>query len=217
MGLSVGVKSARFLCVTAALVGAGWSASAVALPTPEELEPDKVALVSEMPAGRGTITLAEFRHQLELEAVAEGRKSAPAPGKDGYGKLKESVVFSLLETAWIYGQAAEWGISVTPGQVRRTLARVKRKSFKSEAEYRKFVRESHYTRRDVRERVEIQMLSTRLRKRIQKQISGQTKTSSEEERAFTRWIDEFNARWRARTICAPRYTTERCSNGPNVV
>lgn len=218
MGLGVGVRSVRFLCITAALAGAGWSvASAADLPAPGELVPDKVALVSEVPAGRGTITLAEFRHGLELAAVADGRQSAPAPGKDGYGKLRDSVVFSLLETAWIYGQAAEWGISVTPGQVKRTLARIKRKSFKSKAEYRKFVRESHYTRRDVRERVEIKLLGTRLRKRIQKQISGQAKTRSEEERAFTRWINEFDARWRARTICAPKYTTERCSNGPNVV
>jgi len=173
-------------------------------------------VISEVPAGRGTITLVEFRHALELAAVGEGRQSVPTPGKDGYGKLKKSVVFSLLETAWLYGQAAEWDISVTSSQVKRTVAQVRR-SFKSEAAYHRFLKEGHYTRRDIRERVEIQLLSTRLQERLQKQVSAQTKTRAEEQRAFVKWVKEFSARWRARTVCAPKYTTERCSNGPTVV
>jgi hypothetical protein len=193
------------------------AASATALPAPGELAPDKVAVVAEVPAGRGTITLTEFRHGLELAAAAEGRQSVPAPGKNGYGKLKDSALFSMLETAWIYGQAAEWGISVTPGQVKRALTRIKRESFKSNAEYRRFLKQGHYTQRDIRERVEIQLLGTRLRERLQGQISRQTRTKSEEQRAFSRWVREFSERWRARTVCAPKYTTERCSNGPTVV
>ncbi len=218
MGQSVGVKSGRSLCVAVALAAAAWgAASAVALPASEELAPDKVALISEVPAGRGTITLAEFRHGLELAAVAEGRRSVPEPGEGGYGKLKKSTLFSLLETAWLYGQAAEWDISVTSDQVKRALAQIKRESFKSEAEYRRFLKEGHYTRRDVVERVELQLLSTRLQERLQKQISAQTRTKSEEQRAITQWVKEFSARWRARTVCAPKYTTERCSNGPTAV
>jgi hypothetical protein len=84
------------------------------------------------------------------------------------------------------------------------------------AEYRRFLKESRYTRRDVRERVEIQLLSTRLQERFEAQIARETEDESEEQRAFTKFIAEFNARWRARTVCAPKYAIERCSNGPNV-
>lgn len=199
------------------VAGSGAAASSAALPAPEELAPNTVVLVSEVPAGHGTITLAEFRHALELTAVAEGRRSSPRPGENGYGKLERSTLFSLLESAWLYGQAAEWGISIAPGQVKRTLVQIRRESFKSAAEYRRFLKESHYTRRDVRERVELQLLSARLQRRLQKQVSRQTRTRSEEQRAFAQWVREFNTRWRARTVCAPEYTTKRCSNGPAVV
>jgi hypothetical protein len=108
----------------------------------------------------------------------------------------------------------EWDIGVTRRQVSRELALIKKESFKSAAEFRKFLRESHYTHRDVRERVRVQLLSLRLQKRISGRIEREARNEFEEQQAFRKFLAEFNERWRGRTVCAPGYATERCSNGP---
>lgn len=203
------------LAVIAAVVAcvAGCSAAtAAALPAPEDLAPDTVAVIDGVPGGHGTITLGEFHHALELTAVAAGKR-VPKPGQRNYPRLRDKALSFELEGAWIYGQADEWGISVTRDQVSRALARVKRQSFKSGAEYRAFLRKYHYTRRDVRERVEIELLSERLQERLMQKL-GPGASRAEEQRFFTRFVREFSERWRARTVCAQDYAIARCSNGP---
>jgi SurA N-terminal domain len=194
-----------------ALALAGWSATASAdLPLPEELVPNTVVLVSEVPVRLGTVTKAEFAHALDLAAVVEGRRATPKPGRNGYGRLARRTVDSLLEVIWLKGQAAEMGISVTSRQVSRELALIKRQAFSSEAEYRQFMREVHYTRRDVRERVEAQLLAMRMQARI---LRG-ADSGAERNKAIRDFVTEFNQQWRARTVCAAGYVTDRCSNGP---
>jgi len=75
------------------------------------------------------------------------------------------------------------------------------------------MKESHYTYRDVHERIRLQILSTQLQERIQAKI-GKGAGPKAEQDAFQEFVDEFNGRWRSRTVCAPAYVTERCSNGP---
>ena len=194
--------------------GVGSAVGSVVLPTPDQLPATVIAAVPEVPGPRGRITKAEFQHALLLEAVSPGRRSAPRPGDAGYKKLKDLAVNYLLEGAWIVGLAAEWGISVTHAQVSREVAKVRKESFKDGAEFRRFLKETHYTRRDVNERVEIQMLSTRLRTQLSRRIRKETSSKSEEQRAFSEFLTEFQENWRGRTVCAPDYTTSRCSNGP---
>ncbi len=94
------------------------------------------------------------------------------------------------------------------------MAKVRRESFKDGAEFRGFLKEARYTRRDVNERVEIQMLSTRLQWHLSRRIRKETSSKSEEQRAFAEFIAEFEESWRGRTVCAPDYAISRCSNGP---
>jgi hypothetical protein len=183
----------------------------MAMPAPEELAPNTVVLVSNVPVRRGTITRAEFQHGLVLTAVAAGFRSAPRPGAKGYERLKERTVHSLLEAVWVYGEAAERDIAVTPSEVARKLALIKRQSFESAAEYRRFLKESRYTRRDVNERVELQLLSARLQRRIIRPIERESRNRFEEQQAIREFVTEFNARWRGRTVCAPEYATDLCS------
>jgi hypothetical protein len=121
---------------------------------------------------------------------------------------------SLLEAAWIYGEADERGIAVTHAQVAGGVASLKRGSFKSGGEFRAFLRESRYTRHDVSERVEIQLLSVQLQRQIAGRIERESRNEFEEQRAFKEFVDEFLEKWRGRTVCAPAYATVRCSNGP---
>jgi hypothetical protein len=195
-------------------LGGGSAIGSVAPPAPDRLPTTVVAIVSEVPGPRGRITKGEFQHALVLEAVSAGRRSAPGPGDAGYEKIKVIAVRNLLERAWIVGLASEWGLSVTHRQVSREVARVKKESFKNGAEFRGFLKETNYTRRDVNERVEIQMLSARLQWRLSRRIRKETSSKSEEQRAFAEFVDEFVEKWRGRTVCAPDYAISRCSNGP---
>lgn len=214
MGRGAGARIAsvvRFALPGVALAAAGWSATgSAAMPSPEELVPNTVARISDVPVRAGTITRAEFQHALMLAAAARGRHAAPKPGGRGYERLMRAAIFALLETVWIKGQAAEMNIVVTRSQVLRELALVKKENFGSAAEYRKFLREMHFTQRDVYERVELQLLSMRIQKRI---VAG-AESEAEEQKAFEEFVAEFNERWRGRTVCAPAYVTAHCSNGP---
>ena len=194
------------------LVGVGGgTASSAALPSPEELPGNMVAVVSNVPVSRGRITKAEFQHALVLSAVQAGHGSVPRPGENGYERLKRDAIRSLFEATWILGEAVERGLAVTRNEVAHELSLIKRQSFKSEAEYLKFLRETRYTKRDVYERVELQMLSTRLQRWLQARFEREGR---KEKQAFTEFVAEFNEKWRARTVCNPIFATDLCSNGP---
>jgi hypothetical protein len=116
----------------------------------------------------------------------------------------------MLDDAWIRGQAAEMGIGLRPRSVSRELALLKKQAFKDGAQYRRFLHEAHFTRRDVRDRVEVQMFSERIQERI---VAGLTSAKAARE-AFAKFVGEYEGRWRARTVCATDHVIVRCSNGP---
>jgi SurA-like protein len=199
------------LVIVAALMATGGAAlGAISSLIPEGLPENTVAVVSHVGASMGRITKAEFHRALTQSAAQSGLDYTPKPGGNGYEKLKKSALGELLDTAWIEGQGLEMGIKLTSRQVSRELARLKRQAFKSEAAYRRFLRESHLTRRDVRERVRVQLISTGIQKRIVAGADGE----SEIQESFEKFISEYEERWRARTVCASGFTTDRCSNGP---
>jgi hypothetical protein len=156
-------------------------------------------------------TRKEFHRALAQAAAQAGLRSAPKPGHNGYGKLKKTAIGELLDSDWIRGQAAEMGIGVRPRQVARMIAAIKKEAFKNDgAEYRRFLREFHYTRRDVKERVEIQLFVERIQERV---LAGSGSKASA-QKAFAKFVSEYEVRWKARTVCALGYITVRCSNGP---
>jgi hypothetical protein len=196
------------------VLGGGSASGSAVLPDPDDLPATVVAVVPAVPGQRGRITKGEFQHTLLLEAVSAGHRSAPRPGEAGYGKSKVAALRNLLEGVWIVGLAAEWGIYVSHKQVSREVVRVKKEAFKDGAEFREFLKEARYTRRDVNERVEIQMLSERLRWHLSRRVRKETNGKREEQKAFREFVDDFVEKWRGRTVCAPDYAISRCSNGP---
>jgi hypothetical protein len=50
--------------------------------------------------------------------------------------------------------------------------------------------------------------------RIQEAIVAGLTSAQARQKAFDRFIREYEERWRARTVCAMGYVTVRCSNGP---
>ncbi len=187
----------------------------IPVPPPTELPANVVAIVAQVPdlggEGGGVATRKEFHHALVQAAAQSGLRSAPKPGDDGYGRLEKIVIGELLDDSWIRGQAAEMGLGVRPREVARATAKIKREAFKNGAEYRRFLREAHYTRRDVKERVEVQLLAERIQERA---IAGAGSRAGA-QKAFAKFVSEYEVRWKARTVCAPEYVVDRCSNAPS--
>jgi foldase protein PrsA len=136
-----------------------------------------VALVEDAPGDLGTVSKARFDHALDLAAASTGEKEAPKPGDAKYDEKKESALNSLFESIWLQGLADEWGIEVSDEEVATELEKVKKESFKTEAQFQKFLDESHFTLADVNERVKIQILS----KKLQEQLKEKAPTPSQSE------------------------------------
>ncbi len=135
------------------------------------------AVVQDTPGDIGKVPVSKVEHAIELAAAQAGEKTTPKPGDPKYDEVKETAVNSVLEGIWIQGLAAQWGIEASEKEVAAEVKKVKKESFKSEAEFQKFLKESHYTPADVNERVLIQMLS----KELQEQLKEKAPTPSQNE------------------------------------
>ena len=126
---------------------------------------DAVAVVEDAPADLGTVSEAQFKHAL-LQTASQAKTKVPKPGDEKYEELKETALGEVLDSIWIQGQAEEMGIAVTPKEVLKELAKLKKQAFKTEKQYKEFLTEAHFTRADVLSRVKIQMLSTQIQEQI---------------------------------------------------
>lgn len=181
------------------------------LPSADELPVKTVAVVSGVRGSAQTITTADLERAISQAAAQKELKSAPIPGDPKYKEIEEAGLGEILDATWIQGQAAEMGISTTGGEVAEELANVTDEDFKTEKEYQDFLKTSLFTEADVLDRVELQLLSTK----IQEQISdGAEGGKDAREEAFAEFVTAYQTRWRARTVCAEPYVIERCSNGP---
>lgn len=126
-----------------------------------------VAVVEDAPDDLGTVTEADFKRAL-LQAAAQGQvKPVPKPGDKKYDELKEKALGEVFDSIWIQGQAAEMGIAVSKKEIADELAKLKKQAFKTDQQYKEFLKEAHFTLADVNERVTIQILS----KKIQEQVT----------------------------------------------
>jgi parvulin-like peptidyl-prolyl isomerase len=121
-----------------------------------------VILVENTPGDVGHISKADIDHAMEITAAQGGLKQAPKPGDPKYDEAKQAATLFVLEGVSIQGEADEWGIEVTDQEIAKELVKIKKESFKSEAEFQKFLKESHYTPADVNTRVKLQILSAKL-------------------------------------------------------
>jgi parvulin-like peptidyl-prolyl isomerase len=136
-----------------------------------------VAVVEDAPDGLSPVSEAEFKHAF-IQAAAQGQiKPVPKPGDKKYEEVKEKALEEIFDSIWIQGQAAEMGITVSKKEIAAELAKLKKQSFKTEQQYKEFLKEAHFTLADVDERVTIQILSAK----IQAQITENTPQPSKAE------------------------------------
>ena len=141
---------------------------------------DDVALVEDAPAEIGEISAAEFEHAIELAAAQASEEKPPKPGDPQYGELTDTAMKSTLEGIWIQGLANQWGIEATDEEVARELEKVKKESFPSKGDFKKFLKESRYTPADVNERVKIQILSGRLQEQLKEKVPKPSQSEVED-------------------------------------
>ncbi|HMC49030.1 MAG TPA: peptidyl-prolyl cis-trans isomerase, partial [Solirubrobacterales bacterium] len=125
-----------------------------------------VAVVEDAPDGLSPLSEAQFQHAL-IQAAAEKKVTpVPKPGDKNYEELQEAALGNVLDSIWIQGQAEEMGISVTPKEVADELEKLKKKAFKTEQQYKEFLKEAHFTEADVNTRVTIQLLSEKIQTQV---------------------------------------------------
>lgn len=138
-----------------------------------------VAYIEDAPEGNGEITMADFKRGLAQAAAQAGQKKPPKPGEKQYEELQETALKSLLEPIWLQGLAEEEGITVSDKAVEAEFKELKGKNFKTEAEYQKFLKESHFTQADVLQRVKVQKLSTELQEQLKENAPTPSKSEIE--------------------------------------
>jgi parvulin-like peptidyl-prolyl isomerase len=125
-----------------------------------------IILVEDAPGDSGDISQEDFEHALEVAAAEGGQGKVPKPGTKQYEELKETALGSLIEFAWVGGEAAEMGITVSDQQVDKELKKIKQENFPTEAQFQEFLKESKFTPEDVDQRVEFTIISNELQEKL---------------------------------------------------
>jgi hypothetical protein len=153
------------------------------------------------------ITGETYSHWVTVAETSAGpsRKGHPAPSAT---ELRSEVLGFLISSEWVKGEAADLGARVSAGEVRRSFDRVRNQQFPKRREFERFLRQSGETVADLLFRVELNLLSEWVQKRV---VAGHHSASSK-ERALSNFVKAFKARWQAQTYCAPQYAVADCGH-----
>lgn len=139
--------------------------------------PGDVAIIEGVPSDIGTITEADFNKAMVQSAAKQQLPAVPKPSDPKYKELKEATVGELLTKVWLQGQAEEMGFSATEKEVADKVKELETRQFKSKAEYKKTLKEFHYSQADVEELLRVEILS----QKIQEQFTTAAPAPSESE------------------------------------
>jgi foldase protein PrsA len=81
--------------------------------------------------------------------------------------LVQQTMSTLIQSAWVEGEAKKQGVAATDAEVQKQLATTKKQSFPTEAAYQKFLKQSGMTQAEVLERLRVQLLAQKITKKIQ--------------------------------------------------
>jgi hypothetical protein len=154
-----------------------------------------------------------------LQKAAGKGKTAPTAAQaksqcqSQFDQQKGQVLNLLITSAWIQGQAKAMGISASDKEVQTQFEKTKTQAFgtgaKGAAAYQKFLKQSGETKDDILFRVKIDALSTKIRDKAIKGLSGK-----KQQAELQKFIKSFQADWKARTECAMVYIIDLCKNAP---
>ena len=178
------------------LVALAAATLAVAAPTPEA-----PIVVDGKPISRGYL-----QHWAEIAALGSGA-AVPEP----VGPMDRRQAVSLLVSRrWILAESRELGLPVTTREeVTASLREQRGLTFPRRAAYRRYLRETGQTTRDVRMRVALDLASDRLREHVTAGIED----ADEQQAALETWVGEWRRKWSARTVCRRPWGGPDCGAG----
>ncbi len=136
-----------------------------------------IAHVEDVPDGLGDISQKDFNRAFIQTWKRAGLKAAPKKDDAQYTQVREAAINDLLDRAWLTGEANELGVEASTREVAAELATIRRDQFADAKEFAKFLKDSGFTLREVRDRVRLQVLSTK----IQEKITNSVKSVSDDE------------------------------------
>jgi parvulin-like peptidyl-prolyl isomerase len=129
---------------------------------------DEIALIEDAgPDGSdATITTEQFDRALTQTALRNGLKEVPATDDPQYEQVKQAAIDDQILTRWVFGEAAERGITVTDREVDDRLAQVIEQQFGSQKAFEKGIEDSGFTEDEVRERIQLQLISDQIQQDV---------------------------------------------------
>src|SRR4051812_27621131 len=145
--------------LTAAAHGSASPGSTVTLPDPPNFTKCVANLAKQpVPKGAKKPTQAQLKTQCQQQ----------------YDALKQQVMQFLVSAAWIQQEAKNQGVKVSNQQVQKQFQDQKKQSFKKDADYQKFLKQSGMTEADLLFRVKLDVISNDVRTKV---IKGKDKVS----------------------------------------
>jgi foldase protein PrsA len=83
-----------------------------------------------------------------------------------YTSLKQEVLGFLISSEWVIGEASHLGVNVSDAEVKKEFEKIKNEQFPKAAEFEKFLATSGQTVSDLLLRVKLNMLSSKIQKKI---------------------------------------------------
>jgi foldase protein PrsA len=136
--------------VTAVVVAAVTAAPSRAADSP-------AAVTVTAPAATTTATEADVAHWVDVARASNAGSSLPQR------QVEAEVLQLLMSIAWIDGEATEQGITVTDAEVQKSFDEQRRQSFPKDADFQRFLRQTHQTVADILVRVRNDLLTDRIR------------------------------------------------------
>jgi foldase protein PrsA len=101
--------------------------------------------------------------------------------KTEYEGLRDQVLQFLIQAAWIKGEAKDLKVKATPKEIQASFLQQKKQSFPTDKEFQAFLKSSGYTIKDIDLRVEVDLLSNKIRTKVTK---GQDKATPAQISAY---------------------------------
>ena len=149
---------------------------------------------------RAPITKASFEHWMSVTAALSHAKAHNSAA------LKNQVLGFLITSQWVLAEAAHLGLDASEAQVRQRLHQVTAKQYPKASQLKHYLASVGETEADLLMRVKTELLESKIAQHV---TAGKT-ASTEPHLLLSDFQKSYEARWRARTNCQPRYVMEDC-------
>jgi len=139
-----------------------------------------IIYVEDVPGEAGNISEEDFNRSFLQTWKRGGLQAAPKQGDAQYQEVREAAINDLLDQAWLTGEADELGVTATPREIDNELATIRKDQFPTPKAFQDFLKQSGFTMDEVRERVQLQVLSRKIQEQITNSVTEVPESKIEE-------------------------------------